>query len=333
MKSGCFDLYQITRMSKRNVSDAMKIWHDQFVGYGKTDSFPDFWPDGKDTVESYLLSQIEKGNALVAKKDAKLVGYMAWMYFDFHDERTAFVPTIGSSAVDENEMSIFHALYAAAAQKWVRDNRFNHLWMTFYDHTDLRDMLYDIGFGSYVIDACQKTDSNITAISSAYKITKVVKADTDALLGIANEAVQHLSASPIFLNREPWLREDITDRLDKQHLFAAWDHEKMVGVTCFDVNQKHHFEKLTNTESAAIGSLDTYIKPEYRGKGIGKQLLQRVFRYCHEIGKPFLHVSFESANPDAIRFWTKYFKPVIRSVRRTVNKDANTMIAVHEDRY
>lgn len=44
----------------------------------------------------------------------------------------------------------------------------------------------------------------------------------------------------------------------------------------------------------------------------------------HEKGRPYLHVSFETANPNAIRFWPKYFKPAIRSVRRTINKDADT---------
>ena len=32
-------------------------------------------------------------------------------------------------------------------------------------------------------------------------------------------------------------------------------------------------------------------------------------------------VSFETANPDAVHFWPKYFKPAIHSVRRTINKD------------
>ena len=91
-----------------------------------------------------------------------------------------------------------------------------------------------------------------------------------------------------------------------------------------NINQKHHFEHLTITDSA--GSLCAYIRPEYRGKGVGTQLLQKVCEYCKKNGKPFLHVSFESANPDAIRFWPKHFKPAIRSVRRTVNKDANTVV-------
>ena len=91
-----------------------------------------------------------------------------------------------------------------------------------------------------------------------------------------------------------------------------------------NINQKHHFEHLTTTNSA--GRLCAYIRPEYRGKGVGTDLLRSICEYCHKNDKSFLHVSFETANPDAIRFWPKHFKPAIRSVRRTVNKDANIML-------
>lgn len=318
-------MYKITPMGIPDIPHALSIWHRQFDRYCKNDAFPDFWEGGKETIEQYLLEQVEKNNALVAVKAGAVVGYMAWLYFDFHDERTAFLPVVGSAASMEEENAICHALYGAAARKWVQDNRFNHLWMTFYDDTRLKDMLYDMGFGSYVIDACQKTASFPSPAKAGYRITRADEADADAVLMLGNDSERHLLESPVFVLRARWKREEIVSLLRAHTVFAAWDQDRMVGLIGLDTNQNYHFERLTCADSAYIGGIGAYIRPEYRGKGIGTQLLQHAFDHCHQNGKPFLHVSFESANPDAIRFWPRFFKPAIRSVRRTVNKDANAV--------
>ena len=319
-------MYKISSMKITDVPYALTIWHDEFNRYCKNDSFPDFWDGGKETVEQYLLKQIEKSNAIIATKDEVIVGYMAWMCFDFHSERTAFLPIVGSAAATQDENAIYHALYLVASQKWVQDDRFNHLWMTFYDDTKLIDMLYNIGFGSYVIDACQRTYPNELHPTINCKIARATEADADAVLALGDDSERNLLTPPIFLVREFWQREEIVKLINSQQVFTAWDNGRMIGLISLDTNQKHNFEHLTITDSAYIGGIGVYVRPEYRGKGIGTQLLQQAFDYCKQAGKPFLHVSFESANPDAIRFWPKYFKPAIRSVRRTVNKDANTTL-------
>lgn len=317
-------MIKIATMNSTDIAEAIKLWEAQFNRYCRCNAFPDFLIGGKETLENYLFRQIGEKNAIVAIKDNNVVGYMAWMYFDFHNEPSAFLPTVGNAAVVENENAIFRELYMAASQKWVRDNRFNHLWMTYYDDTALKDMLYDIGFGSYVIDACQRTDSHTLATTSNWKVTKATSADIDAVLELENASERNLSSPPIFLVRNAWQRDDVIKLFNEDEVFVAWDDNRIIGILNFKINQRYHFERLTTLESA--GGLGAYIVPEYRGRGVGTRLLQEAFDFCHNAGKPFLHVSFESANPDGIKFWPKYFKPVIRSVRRAVNKDANTIV-------
>ncbi len=316
-------MYQIIQMTKEDIPEAMEIWHKQFAKYCSNDSFPDFWNGGQATIESYLVQQIERGNAIIARTNEMIVGYMAWIYIDFHSEKTALCPTIGHAALEENETDIYQALYTASSQKWIQDDRFNHMWMTFYDDIELKDMLYDIGFGSYVIDACQKTSPGVLQTDCSYKITRAVSDDADALLELDNEMKQYLLDSPIFLTREDFSRDNIVRMINRNGVFVTWDDNCMIGVMCIDVEQGYHSGKLTTTDSGYIGDIGAFIKSEYRGKGVGTSLLNEVFNYCAEAGKPFVHVSFETSNPYANRFWPKYFKPVIRSVRRTINKDAN----------
>lgn len=112
--------------------------------------------------------------------------------------------------------------------------------------------------------------------------------------------------------------------IDKNYVLLAWDKDKIAGVLSFSINQGYNFERLTTVDSARIEGIGAYILPDYRGKGMGTALLDKAFAFCKEKGKTYMHVSYESANPNAIQFWPKYFKPAIRSVRRTINKDANT---------
>ena len=72
----------------------MIIWHRQCAKYCSNDSFPDFWNGGKETIESYLVQQIKKGNAIIVKTGEIIVGYMAWVCVNFHNEKTAFAPLL-----------------------------------------------------------------------------------------------------------------------------------------------------------------------------------------------------------------------------------------------
>ena len=213
-------MIQISSMKTENIPDAINLWKMQFSKYCYCGAFPNFMEGGYEIIESYIKEQIYRGNAIAAKADNHIVGFMAWQYFEFHNERTAFLPVTGHASSLKDECRIYEEMYDRAADMWVSDNRFNHMWMIYYDDHILKNRLYDLGFGAYVIDAC--------------------------------------------------------------------------------------------------------VHPEYRNKGVGTALLREVFAFCNEKGKSYLHVSFESANSNAIRFWPKHFKPAIRSVRRTVNKDGNT---------
>jgi GNAT superfamily N-acetyltransferase len=156
-----------------------------------------------------------------------------------------------------------------------------------------------------------------------YKITRAVYDDAGALVKFANETNQYYLDSPIFLKREEYSRDYIVQIISQNGVFVARDNDCLIGVMSLKVDQGYHLEKLTTTDSGCIGHTGAFIKSEYRGKGVGTRLLKEVFDYYAEAGKTFVHVSYETANPYANRFWPKYFKPAIRSVRRTINKDAN----------
>lgn len=317
-------MIEISTMKEENLSDAVELWIHQFNQYCYCNAFPNFIEGGQVTVKSYIKEQINKGNAIIATRNNTVVGFMAWMCFDFHRERTAFLPISGHAALLGDELNIYKEMYCFASQKWVSDNRFNHLWMTYFDDDILRNSLYDLGFGSYVIDACQSTNIAMHDIKLDYHITLASTVDAESLTVFANSSSEYYMNSPIFLRRNQYTKDEIVQLIDENYALLAWDKGKIVGVLSFSIKKGFHFEHLTTLNSAYIEGIGAYILPEYRDKGIGTALLDKAFTFCKERGKSHLHVSFESANPNAIQFWPKYFKPAIRSVRRTINKDANT---------
>ena len=147
--------------------------------------------------------------------------------------------------------------------------------------------------------------------------------DTDELLEIAEYSSQYYIESPIFLKRKTLKKQDIENILEECIVLTARAGDKIIGVMSFSVDEDFDSEHLTTADSAYIGNLGAFVYPQYRGKGAGSALLENTFRICRENGKSHIHVSFESSNPYASGFWPRYFKPAIRSVRRTINKDAN----------
>ncbi|MGN1181187.1 MAG: GNAT family N-acetyltransferase, partial [Suilimivivens sp.] len=59
---------------------------------------------------------------------------------------------------------------------------------------------------------------------------------------------------------------------------------------------------------------------EYRSKGVAKQLLDAMARRCMKEGKSYLGVDYETINPTALRFWTKYFEPYTYSFIRRIDE-------------
>ena len=316
-------MYQISKMKKEEIPELIEIWHNQYSKYCNSTVIPDFLSGGENSIMTYLENQINHGNAIIAKRDDVITGYIAWMYFDFHNEKSTFCPIIGHAVIEEDSETIYHELYNYAAQIWVDDDRFNHLWMIYNDNHALKDMLYDIGFGSHVIDAYTKVQEPACRIDSKYKISVAAYSDAEALLALMKESVHFYIESPIFLKRNDYELDDVIDMIKADHLVVAWDNDMSIGVMNLSVQTGYNIENLASTNTGLISKVGAYIKPEYRGLGIGKCMLNEVMRHCTEKNIQYLHVCFETANPFANIFWRKHFKPIILSVRRTVNKDVN----------
>jgi N-acetylglutamate synthase-like GNAT family acetyltransferase len=313
---------QISKMQDLDINEAEKIWVSQYQLYCDHKDFPPYWKQDTEMLGKFLSRKIENQSAIIAKLDNRVVGFLTYDEFPFNGEKTIFCPAIGHAAVEEYKESVYLALYTSISQEWVNKNIFNHMWTIFFNDEKLKKVLFDLGYGSYLIDAF-----NDCSIKSSEKsicdIRKATTNDKDALYKLIKESNQYYASAPLFLKRDEVTYEDIQEILSKNNVFVAWNQEIPVGFINISIAKDNNFIDLSTKNCGLIDEIGAYIKPEYRSKKIGLELLKTANDYCRQGETQHIHVDFETANLYANKFWKKYFTPMLLSMRRTINKNIN----------
>ncbi|MGC9152652.1 MAG: GNAT family N-acetyltransferase [Vulcanisaeta sp.] len=90
-------------------------------------------------------------------------------------------------------------------------------------------------------------------------------------------------------------------RDNKNHLIlVAEDMGKIVGVLKADIR-----ERLFYSPSIEGAIVDFYVMPEYRRKGLGRQMLERAITILRERGAQLITAEFPTQNQIAINFYNK----------------------------
>lgn len=311
------------KMQEFDIADAIDIWIEQYKRYCcSSESFPGSWIKDTSKMEGFLNKKIKNNTAIVVKSDNKLLGYLAYDEFPFNGERSTFCPSIAHAAIEEYKEGVYLSLYKCISKEWVHRNVFNHMWTINYNDTKLRNFLYDLGFGSYLIDAFSLTNYRVNTTNN-YGIRKAELQDVDILHDLVEESRDYYSSAPIFLRRDQYSRENISELIQSSNVFIAYENNNAIGFINVSVSNMDNIIDLSVENSGLLDEIGAYIRPEYRGMGLGTDLLNHVIDYCNGNGIKVIHVDFETANIFANKFWRKYFNPMLLSVRRTINKNIN----------
>ncbi|HEY9061129.1 MAG TPA: GNAT family N-acetyltransferase [Pseudobacteroides sp.] len=311
-----------SRMQESDITQALKIWGEQYGRHCSSEAYPDHWKKNTREIEEFLKRKVESRTGIVAKLDNSLIGYLTYDEFPFNGEKSVFCPSIAHAAVEEYKEEAYLSLYKSISKEWVDTYIYNHMWTINYNDTKLRDILYDLGFGSYLIDAFTITDNKIYS-NSPYEIRRAELQDVEILYSLVEESRQYYHSAPLFLKRDQSSKNEILEIIQKGNVFIAWEDNKAIGFINVSVSKRDNIIDLSVSNSGLIDEIGAYIQPEYRGKALGKELLKNVFDYCNKNDIKSVHVDFETGNLFANKFWRKYFNPMLISVRRTINKNIN----------
>lgn len=313
---------RITKMEAMDIEDAKTIWCDQYRRYCNDESFPSYWANNTELLEKFLKFKIEKEMALVAKLEDRVVGFLAYDEFLFHGENTVFCPITGHAAMEEYKESVYLKLYESVSREWVKRSIFNHMWTIFINDFKLKDILFELGYGSYLIDAFAKISSEESIMNTQY-VTRATNGEVDTLYELTEESKEYYGEAPLFLKRDSFSKDEINDLVTNSNVFIAKYEDEVIGVINLGVADENNFIDMSVMGCGLVNEIGAYIKKEYRNKGIGLELLSSVKNCCRDKGIEYVHVDFETANLYGNKFWKKYFTPMLLSVKRSVNRDIN----------
>lgn len=313
---------KVEKMKREHVAPSVKIWKEQYGMYCNNKAFPEYWRMNTNEIEGYLNDKIDTEKAIAAIIDDKVAGFLTYDEFNFNGEDSSFCPAIGHAAIEEYKELVYLSLYKYISQKWVERNVFNHLWMIFFNDIKLKNLLFDLGFGSHLIDAYSELDIKQDRMTE-YEIAAANADNADELYELVKESEAYYRSAPIFLRRPEVTKENVSELISKGTVFIAWDKGTAVGFMNLSVSDSCDTEALFDKNNGLIDEIGAYIRPEYRSKGIGSSFLKVIGEHCRRNNIPTVHVDFETANPYANKFWRKYFDPMLISMRRTINKNIN----------
>jgi ribosomal protein S18 acetylase RimI-like enzyme len=268
-----------------------------------------------------LEARLRAGCALAALDKGRLLGYLAWyLVDDFRSagRKGAYVPVWGHAAGAEDLPAVYAALYRAAATSWTAAGCQVHcISLPAYDQ-ELHKVWFWNGFGLAVVDAVRSLQPLGAPLPTELTIRKASVEDAEALAVLEQEHWRHYAAAPILMaeTKAPTAAPGFREFLQQPHNSVWWalSGAHPAGFMRFEGHSHGATELVQSPDTIAITG--AYTRPAYRGLGAAPALLDAALQHYAAQGFARCAVDFESFNPEAARFWMKYFDPVVFSLMR-----------------
>jgi predicted acetyltransferase len=268
-----------------------EIWQSQYrEAIAAISVTPTSWLTNRSAFQAFVIEHIDAKKGVIAKSGEEIVGYMLYDNFVFHGEKTVFCPIIGHAALTPYKTIVYKKMYQYLSKRWIEMHYLNH-FITFFAHdVVLQTQLFHLGFGLYVIDAFRTVDA-IDANESNVTIIRATMGNIDDVMRLGEESRDFYRQAPLFLVRAPQnidyysalipkaegvpelAREKRSEHNETGEVFLAYVNNQAVGF--MDIRQNTDEDIITLSDKST-GMIDgAYIRPEHRGRGIGKRLLQR----------------------------------------------------------
>jgi GNAT superfamily N-acetyltransferase len=277
-------------------------------------------------VRGLLERLLERSAGVAALEGGRLVGYLGWwLVDDFRNTglRAGFSPEWAHAAADGRKMNIYRALYRAAAGSWRAAGCHTHAISLLARDPETSEAWFWNGFGLCVVDAVRSLspggmDPLASVAPQGFKLRRAGAEDAPSLAILEGEHAQHYAAPPVLM---------VPFQAFSEAEFAAWlagpanfaylattNSGEPAGYLRFE---PHSFgaAEIVSAENAPAATA-AFVRPAYRGRRLARALLGMALREFSALGCPRCSVDFESFNPEAAAFWSRYFEPVCLSVTR-----------------
>lgn len=207
-------------------------------------------------------------------------------------------------------------LFEAVAKEMVKDEVFSIAMSRYANNEEVNKSLCLNSFGIRCSDAILSLqDYTFDDRNPEIVIEELKGAEKLKIKELYEKLKKHLVQSPCFFPTP----QDQTQRWFENNnirILAARQGNKIAGYMAID-DEAETFLTERKDMSNICGA---YVTEEYRSQGVAKQLLDAVVEICIREGRSYLGVDYETVNPTALHFWTKYFVPYTYSFIRRIDE-------------
>lgn len=279
--------------------------------------------DYKDLFCNMLSNMVSNNLGVVALDKSKVVGFIACygpIENFFGREKGVFSPIHGHGAIKENREKIYSMLYQNVARIWVEQDIFTHA-IAVYAHNQVAiNTYFQNGFGMRCVDAITSVNNDkiLFEAKSNVEIKEISMDEIISLVDLKNELALHIRNSPTFMPTQLFDMKRFKEQSIRRNsrFFTANIEGKVVGY----LEIMSSGENFTCDDEGTMNICGAYIYPEYRGTGIYKSLITYMIEKLKKENYKRCGVDFESINPNANRFWLKYFTPYTYSLVRRIDE-------------
>jgi GNAT superfamily N-acetyltransferase len=232
-----------------------------------------------------------------------------------HDGTFGFVPAVGYAVRDGADVLETSAwLYAALADAWCRDGVNVHDIEVAAD-PEVEQAWFTLGFGRRTClgfratsarDAEGGPSSRAAAGRTDVEVVVAGSGELDTIAELSMHEVEYRAATPVFAqavgtgpSQVRALHEKLVDE-GGVHLLARVAGDA-VGLITLEPTSPSPL--LTGEAVPFVGP--TSVRPDVRGRGVGRALVAAALAWCRERGFEWVGVSFNTANLLSRRFWTR----------------------------
>lgn len=274
----------------------------------------------KEELQELLQELFQTQYGIMALEEDKLIGYLCfygpWDGF-FGEVRGAFSPLGGSAFAGKDRGKTASLLFQRVSEELVKDEICS-IGICVYAHDEEigRSFMMN-GFGIRCSDSIRKLNENIN-IDAKFSNISLLELGKDKCRDIRTLKIglaKHISKAPIFFpvsmnTVEQWLNND------KNRIFAAKENNKIIGY----IEVGDEGENFITEHGDMKNICGAYFIEEYRSKEIAAALLNYICEKLKEEGIRYLGVDCETLNPNALRFWGKYFQNYTYSYHRRIDE-------------
>lgn len=311
---------KIVKAEEIHVEEALKLAIGEYENQCRQiKQLPEI--DVTDQLRELISGLFRKNYGVVAMCDGEMAGYLAFIHpieGFFGTCRGAYSPLGGNAFSGYDRGRICSKLVEAGMEQLLREAQVTSFALTRYADDSVVDRSLVLnGFGIRCSDAVMDLNEFEVSETSQGNLTflELLGDEKRRVLDLRYGLVKHMSSSPIFFPTD--IRQyRMHFSKEQSRIFAALKGEEVIGYLSIQ-DEGETFISETNSMKNICGA---FVKEEYRGKHVAYDLLAYVCNVCKKEGIKYLGVDCETLNPNALRFWGKYFKNYTYSYHRRIDE-------------